>query len=228
MIANRARSTPVRHNLLLTACAVLAGLMLAGMSAADELPQGWYAGIGAGSTHAEEPAGWAWISGPTESGVVLNGGYRFTRHFALELGMVRSSGIAWNDPEYYLPDFYVSALSFDVEALEASIVYLWPFADVFEGYVKGGIAHAATESRQTTSAYDGSAIKTEVLDYAGTDILFGFGISARINLRWRVRLEYQFFYIRDEALAVYNTPTVDTWLLGLDYLMQPTGKPRSR
>ena len=171
--------------------------------------RGWYVGAGYALTNvfaAEE----GFMSGTSErgssdSGFIINGGYRFNRYLAAELSYVYggeptfdSTLLLDTDDSTELVDVSVSQ---KLGAFEASGLIIVPFWRYWEFYSKLGAAYWWAESKQLIKAEGAEPVTRKVND-SDVDFMLaiGFGVTPWKNLH--LRLEVQAFRTNDELLAL--------------------------
>ncbi len=221
-----------RSDNLLSSCppiyavvALLAAAMLFVETALAQDPRGWYAGVGAGNSHVEVyRGGWGdlWEGGPSDSAFLISGGYRFLDYLALDLGYLHTNGLEWREDVVFLrdlPGVQKSSAVMDTSALQLSAVGIWPFAQIWEAYVKGGVNWYRADAAQNLSDFSGGQQIRRSINVDDTGYLLGFGIGATLAEFWHIRLEYQTFEIDHGLINVRdnNDPTVDTWFLTVEY-----------
>lgn len=170
---------------------------------------GWYVGGGLSDNNvfAVEQFDFGEISdrGNSDTGFVLNGGYRISRHFAAEVGYVEGG-----EPEFHSraenldnPDglFAVQAKQ-ETTALTAGGVAILPFLNRWEVYMKAGVAFwDATSSQVLTAVPAGTPIVRQV-DDDNVDFMMAIGVGVSFGKQWHTRLEYLAFRTDDELLAL--------------------------
>jgi len=200
----------------------LAVIALMGTANARE-PVQWYAGLSHADTHVEVWRGLGWEQAGVHDGLALRGGVRFTKHLALELGVLRASDLEWR--EYYalipgLPHNYDIAATFNATSQQLSVVGILPFGRIWEGFLRGGIVNYHVSGHQTlTDAWNNASLAPRPIDRSGTSGLIGLGISAKVRQNWQVRIEFQTFGLANDFLAVRDgdAPTLDAFAVGVDY-----------
>jgi opacity protein-like surface antigen len=204
-------------------------------TAAAQDSSGWYAGVGAGTSHVEvyrgtlfglETGTWLgvgmWEEGPGDSATLIYGGYRLSDHLALDLTYLAESDLGWREQGALidgLPGYYDSRTTLSTSALQLSAVGILPFLNIWDAYLKGGVSWYRADARQTVADYYSGEELVRSIDLNDIGLLLGLGIGASFTDNWRVHLEYQFFWI-DNALVnveAEGDPTVDTWFFGVDY-----------
>jgi len=209
--------------LLLTAMALPA----LGQPAADETPRGFYlgAGIGSSSPSSFEGSGWYYWdteTGDSEASVIVFGGYRLNRYVAFELGYIDAEDTGFSDTLVFVPellDIYNTDIDLDVSAAQLSVLGILPFAQIWEVYLRGGLAFWDAEAEQRLTPSFGGAPVSRNVDDDGTGILIGLGVGVTLFERFHVRLEYQTFEIEEDLLADADLDgaSLDTLLLDLQY-----------
>lgn len=217
----------VRKSSYLSALLVVAGVGAVHSATAQEGGD-WYGGVGVGSAHIEVYRGslyglGAWEAGASDSALLAFGGYRLTRHFALDIAYLAPADVKWREDAAYVEDlttgFYESRTSLSTSAIQLSLVGILPFATIWEAYAKGGISAYKSEGTQTLTDYITGEVLSRPLSGSKTGLLLGLGIGVTPAEKWRFRFEYQLFYIDSTLINVGpdNDPTLDTWVFGIDY-----------
>lgn len=192
--------------LLLTAVAIpLAGL-------GEEAPlRGWYIGGGPAlnNVFTNEDTDYGYGNserGSSDTGFIVNGGYRFNRYFAVEAGYLDGA-----EPRFQsisiAPDgniIYQTDITQQTEAIEASVVGIFPFLKIWEIYAKGGIAawDATAQQRLTPLPGFGAPAIEQTVDRDGVDLLVGVGFGVTVWRQVHLRFEVQAFRTDDELLFV--------------------------
>jgi len=175
--------------------------------------QGWYAGGGWASTNvfANEDSGVYGNSerGNSDSGFIVNGGYRFNRFVAIEAGYLAGGEPTFDtftlSPAGTITPVYVQVAQ-ETDAFELSGNLILPFFKIWEVYIKLGAAFWDASSDQIITPSNGDPVIQRNVDKDGIDFLLGvgFGVTAWKNLH--VRFEVQAFRTNDALLAIENDP----------------------
>ena len=205
----------------------LIALLTTAASQAQELASPWYAGIELGSSHVEVyRASWigfgTWETGPSDSALQVVGGYRFNDHFAVELSYLPARTLEWREQSARvsgLPGTYDSLTSLSISALQLKALGIWPFAEIWDVYVAGGLSSYRADADQTITDFASELQWNRSTSTSATDLVLGIGIGVTVATRWRLRAEYQFFFIDNRLINVEadGDPTVDSWVFGVDY-----------
>lgn len=175
----------------------------------DDTIRGWYlgGGVALNNVFANEDIGLYGSSerGSSDTGFVINGGYRFNRYFAAELGYLDGG-----EPQFHTitlqPGDPIQLVDTDViqktEAYEASLVGIMPFLEIWEIYVKGGVAVWDASSQQVLTPLGGGPAIERQVDRDGTDFLVGLGFGVTLAKHVHLRFEYQAFRTHDDLLAL--------------------------
>ena len=213
---------------------ILPGLLLMvmamptlGQPVADDSPRGFYlgAGIGSSSPSSFEGSGWYYWdteTGDSETSVIAFGGYRFNKFVALELGYLDAQDTGFSDTLVFVPellDIYNTDIDLDVSAAQLSVLGILPFAQIWEVYLRGGLAFWDAEAEQRLTPSFGGVPVSRSVDDDGTGFLFGLGVGVTLFERFHVRLEYQTFEIEEDLLAdeQLDAASLDTLSLDLQY-----------
>lgn len=200
-----------------------AALGLALLSAKTSEAADWYAGAYAGSTHVEVFRGLGWEHGARTASTRASGGVRIRKHFAIDLGYTRATGLKWTEDPATLPDlpgYYRNEVSFGASAVQIGAVGVFPFGSIWDAYVKAGLSRYRLAGRQRIVDWVGSSPDlTRSFTVSGTGGLLGGGLGVAVNSRWHLRLEYEFFEVEPTVFGVDadNPPTLDSLSLGFDY-----------
>jgi opacity protein-like surface antigen len=200
----------------LTGTALLAAGLAASPAHAAE-PKSWYVGASTDRTHVEVYRGFGWQVGHEERGLSVRGGWQFSEHFALELATLSAADLFWTEYLIDHPGGITAHTTFDAKALHVSAVGSMQWGEVFEGYVKAGLAPYSLDGRQVLDDLFNDAVQTRDVSASGSDYLLGAGLAMKPSPRWRVRIEYQWFSIDRDFLHARGDPSIDTFAIGLDY-----------
>src|SRR5262245_1779079 len=199
---------------------VAAGLLSAPAFAQDP-SRGWFVGGTTDDTHVEVlRGGWGYETSGSERGYSVRGGMRLSRNFDLELGAMSAAGLNWTEYLTSYEDALVAHTTFDVKAVNLSAVGK-VVGDVFEGYIKVGVARYDVDGRQVLDTLFIDAAATRDVHADDLDTLLGTGFFVKPSPNWRVRVEYQYFSVDRDFLGVAgdDDPTIDTLSIGFDYLL---------
>jgi opacity protein-like surface antigen len=194
-----------------------------------EGPIGWFVGGATDDTHVEVLRGdWGYEASGSERGYSVRGGMQFTRNFELELGAMSASDLHWTEYFSGYAGYLTAHTTFDVRAVNLSAVGKI-VGDVFEGYIKAGVAQYDVDGRQVLDTLLVDAAATRDVHASDMDYLVGAGFFVKPAPKWRVRVEYQYFALDRDVLGVRNSddPTVDTLSIGFDYLLAKRQKSES-
>ena len=201
------------------------------------VPLGFYGGAGVGLSNVSvevDDGGlygygygyYAYDEGEDGTALTFHFGYRLTRFIATEFGYFDSTP-EWQDSFVYIPelgDYYDVFVDSDVQAAQLSVMGVFPFARIWEGYVRGGIAFWQGDADQMLIRSSGGQVLMRSVEDSSTDFLFGAGIGANPKPGWRVRIEFQSFGIDRDLIAANDTTTINSMLLEMDF--QPGAKSR--
>ena len=176
--------------------------------------QGWYLGGGYALnnvfwTEAEYGLSQT-VRGDSDSGFIINGGYRFNRFLAVELGYLDGgeptfqSELLNNENGFNVIDI---DLAQKTEAIQLSGIAVLPFLKIWEIYIKLGASFWDATSVQTLTPRVGDPINRTV-DESGTDFLLGVGAGVTVWKNLHLRFEAQAFRTKDELLGL-DFETVD-------------------
>jgi len=190
---------------------LLAALAVPIVSLGEEVElRGWYVGGGPALSNVftNEDAGVYGSSerGSSDTGFIINGGYRFNRYVAVEVGYLdgaepRFQSIALAPGGSVL---YEIDITQQTEAIEASVVGIFPFLKIWEIYAKGGIASWDASARQRLTPLSGFAAPAieQQVDRDGVDLLVGIGFGVTLWRHVHLRFEAQAFRTDDALLFV--------------------------
>jgi hypothetical protein len=179
------------------------------VAAQSEWTRGWYAGggISANNVFAVEGSGYVETSerGSSATGFSVDGGYRSTRHLAFELGYLDGGA-----PEFHTiaaqsggpAGLYLADIAQKTTAIEASVVAIVPFRNIWEFFMRGGAAFWDASSDQVLTPLTTGAPIVRRVDANGADFVLGIGAGIAIGTNMHARLEYQAFRTRDDLLAL--------------------------
>jgi len=208
-------------------------LGLSSVPAAAEAPLGFYVGGG---------VGWAQVSvedddyhnynccyyygpydydqGEEDTGFALHAGYRFNPWIAAELAYLDAGNPEWDERYVYvsdLDDVFDTLVELDLQSIQLSGLGILPFADIWEVYLRAGIAYWTADAEQRLiGGVDGDVYVRDV-DDDGTNFLIGLGLGVSPAPSWQVRVEYQSYWLDEDLLLVNGDTSLDTLLLELQY-----------
>ncbi len=213
---------------------ILLGLLLGatalpalGQSEDAEPLRGLYLGAGLGSSAPSSFEGDGWYywdteTGDSEASALAFVGYRLNKFVAFEAAYIDAQDTGFSDTLVFVPelfDVYNTDIDLDVSAAQLSVLGIFPFARIWEVYVRAGLAFWDAEAEQRlTPSFGGEAVNRKV-DDDGTGLLLGVGGGVTLFERFHVRLEFQTFDIAEELLAdeQLDAAALDTIVLDLQY-----------
>lgn len=172
--------------------------------------QGWYAGAGLSSNNvfAVTSTGYFESSerGSGDTGFVINGGYRFSPNFGVEVGYAEGGTASFSTIATQTcgsPGLCRVDVQQKTTALEASLVGVLPFSrNTWEIHMKGGVAIWDATAVQQFTPIGGGTTTSKRISADGTDFMLGVGVGVMVGTRSRVRLEYQAFRTSDSLLGL--------------------------
>lgn len=202
-------------------------LTLGSVDASAQEYDGWYAGVGVGSSHIEVYRhGWFglgyWEEGPGDGTALLLGGYRFGELLAIEAAYLSESELEWRETNAFdagLAGVSESTTVLSNSALQLSVLGILPFANIWDVYLRGGVSWYRADTEQRVTDGSGGPPLVRLDNASNSGLLLGFGIRAAPRENWRIRLEYQFYSIDRSLLNIDggDDPSVDAWLFGIDF-----------
>lgn len=163
--------------------------------------EGFYAGGGLaiGNLTATEDDWWDadTETGDSDTGYIVNAGYRFNRYFALELGYL-DGGTPEFDDRYF--DRSVAA-DVEITAYQFNAAAILPFLERFEVYAKAGLSFWDADADQVQQITGSPPVPLQRSD-DGTDVMIAIGAGMTFADHWHARIEYQTFAIDDELLLL--------------------------
>ena len=171
---------------------------------------GWYLGGGVSfnDVYAYDDECWGCYGsaeyGNGDSSVALTAGLRATRALAIEATYLGKSTMRWNENVLLFDDFfepYVADSTIDMSSYQISVVGILA-GRVWEGYLRVGMALWDAESSQRLTSIATGVTVPRSIDDSGEDLLVGVGIGRNFGDGWQARLDYAFFPIDDELLAL--------------------------
>ncbi len=169
---------------------------------------GWYlgGGIAMGNVFLVEGDGIyeSSVRGSSDTGFVVNGGYRWSRYIAYELGYVDGGAPDFDQNLVLLgnpPGIYSTDISQETTAIEVSAIGVFPFWNRWEVYIKTGVAIWEATSDQVLVPLAGGAAIVRQVDSDGTDFMLGIGAGVNIGKNLHTRLEYQAFRTNNKLLS---------------------------
>jgi opacity protein-like surface antigen len=221
-------------NRLLPAATLLAALAVAASPAAAQEPasySGFYFGAGvndASFSLTDEGTCWDYYGdceewsrdGDSDTGWSATAGWRFNRWFALETSYLDAGTPRWDDYYVYVPDLngvYNVEAEVDFRAVDLSAVAMLPFLDIWDVYVKAGVARYDAESRQRVVDVVTNRSFRRTFDHSDTTYTFGIGGGVTFAERARLRLEVRGMPVDRDLLV---EPSGDAMLLVADLQLQ--------
>lgn len=179
-----------------TLCAPLMALAIGQAAVADD--SGWYLGAGAGAADTADDARLGLPDAPPLGGRTednkfswgVTAGYRFSPHFALELGYVDLGELEAQVSDLTGGSDARAGFGFSVDGVTLAMVGSFPIGK-WEPYLKAGVFYSNTELAYSVSmAGDtfGARIKDD-----DEDALYGFGVRYAVNERLRLYLDATYF-----------------------------------
>jgi len=158
-------------------------------------------------------------------------GYRFNRYIATEVGYFYANNPEWNENYTYigdLNDVFNSRVQLDYESVQVSVLGIFPFAHIWEAYVRGGAAFSHSQADQNlVRVFDGAVFNRSV-DNDDTDFLFGIGMGVSPAPEWNVRLELSTVAIDNDALNTHGDASIDGVKIEVQYRPSARGQPHQR
>jgi hypothetical protein len=196
-------------------------------TAASAEEGGWYAGVAVDRSsisvlHGANMYYAPWESGPSSSGYTLRGGLRVNKHVAVELGFQQKRDLKWTEPFATVsdvPGLFDSHVAFDAAVQQVSALGVWPFARVWEAYVKGGLASYRFTGEQTlTDVISGTALLSRAVSTSGHNYVLGFGVGATFGQNWHASIDVSGFDFDESFLGAAGAhASLGSWSLGLEY-----------
>jgi hypothetical protein len=173
--------------------------------------KGWYAGGGIGIANVysySDTCYGCWGDsdyGDSDFAYTFTGGYRFIPYFAIEASYLDSGTPEWDQDLVYVGDlndiFNVDA-KIDLTSYQVSVLGIFPFAKIWEVYLRGGMAFWDGDSEQILTRVSDNEVTMRNIDESGADFLLGVGGGVTLGKRWHIRLDYVYFGIDDNLLAL--------------------------
>lgn len=187
------------------------GLMAATAHAAPVSP-GWYLGVDAGRSELKpelrEPVLQAEES---DTAFALHGGYRFTRHLAVEASYADLGTFEFTlgCPAVCIPEAYPRHVDSSIKRLDVALLGIAPFGERAEAYAKLGVAQTQVDGT-ASSLWLGS----RRLSSDSSDAVYGLGLRVHLNAPWSLRLQWE----RSSAdLPSMYDADVDSLWMGAEY-----------
>jgi OmpA-OmpF porin, OOP family len=185
-----------------TLCVPLAALAIAQAASADD--SGWYLGAGAGLADSADNAQLgvpdvALLSGRTDDNKLSWGfaaGYRFSPHFAIELGYVDLGELEADVSDLTGVTDAQAGVGFSADGVTLALIGTFPMGK-WEPYLKAGVFYSNTEL-----AYSGSVLGDDFgarITDDDEDALYGIGVRYAVNERLRLYLDATYFMEVGEA-----------------------------
>lgn len=215
------------------ACSLLLPFALISVPASSETPLGPYLGGG---------ISWAQVSvedddyrdydccyyygpydfdqGEEDNGFSVHAGYRFNPWVAAELAYLDAGQPEWDERYVYvrdLDDVFDTLVELDIQAIQLSGLAMLPFSNIWEVYLRGGLAYWTADAQQWLIGGADGEVYTREVDDEGTSFLIGLGLGASPAPNWTIRVEYQSYWLEEDLLLVDSDVSMDTLLLELQY-----------
>jgi OOP family OmpA-OmpF porin len=158
--------------------------------------------------------------GDSDTGWTATAGWRFNRWFALEAGYLDAGQPGWDDYYVYVPELngaYDVAADVKLRAADLSAVAMLPFLDVWDVYVKAGVARYDAESRQRVVDVATGRSFRRTFEHSDTTATFAIGGGVTFAERLRARLEVRGMPVDRDLLV---EPSGDALLLVVDLQLQ--------
>jgi opacity protein-like surface antigen len=163
----------------------------------------------------------AWSrDGDSDTGWSATVGWRVNRWFALEASYLDAGHPAWDDYYVYVPELngaYDVAADVKLRSTDLSAVAMLPFLDVWDVYVKAGVARYEAESRQRVVEVPTGRSFRRTFEQSDTTFTFGIGGGITFAERLRARLEVRGMPVDRDLLL---EPSGDALLLVVDLQLQ--------
>ena len=173
--------------------------------------RGWYLGGGYASTrigyYETYDIDYGYIFGDTEygssdSGFIVNGGYRFNRWLAIEVGYLDGGEPTFDDNVYsylFQGDTEID-IAQETTAVQLSVLGILPLGKKWEIYVKGGGSFWDATSQQAI-VLPNEQIQFREIEKDGFGLLLGAGVGFSPWKNLHLRVEYQTFDTDKELVA---------------------------
>jgi hypothetical protein len=178
-----------------------------------DFTRGWYAGGGVGISNVysyTDTCYGCWGDsdyGDSDFAYTFTGGYRFTPYFAIEASYLDSGTPEWGQDFVYIGDlndtFNVDT-KIDLTSYQVSVLGILPFAKIWEVYLRGGMAFWDGDSEQTLRRVSDNEVTMRNINESGANFLLGVGGGVTLGKLWDIRLDYVYFSIEDNLLALGN------------------------
>lgn len=180
-----------------TLCVPLVALAIAqAASAADD--SGWYLGAGAGQIDTADDARLGvpdvpLLNGRTDDNKLswsLAAGYRFSPHFAIELGYVDLGRLEADVGDLTGNSDARAGFGFSADGVTLALIGSFPIGK-WEPYLKAGVLYSTTELEYSGSV-SGNDFGARLKD-DDEDALYGVGVRYAVNERVRIYLDATYF-----------------------------------
>jgi hypothetical protein len=203
--------------------ALVAILVAPTLLLAAEKPQ-WYAAAAFESQqisimHGKDPFSDNYEFGPRGSGYGARGGLRMLKHLGVEAGIQRIQDVELTEPLSMSVRGLVGHLTFDAQLERLVVVGMWPFARVWEAYLKGGVGSYRFEGQQALTDPAGAPVLTRPVSQRHTDLPIALGVSAAVGPSWHVVLELSGIEVEKSILGLSgdNSASLGGWSIGAEY-----------
>jgi opacity protein-like surface antigen len=158
--------------------------------------------------------------GEEDTGFTVHAGYRFNPWIAAELAYLDAGQPEWDERYVYvrdLDDVFDTLVELDIQSVQLSGLAILPFANIWEVYLRGGVAYWTADAEQWLIGGEDGEVYTREVDDEGTNFLIGLGLGASPAPSWHVRIEYQSYWLEEDLLLVDGDASLDTLLVELQY-----------
>jgi hypothetical protein len=205
-------------------CVALVALLIAPTSLlAAEKPQ-WYAAAALESQqisimHGNDPFSDNYEFGPRGSGYSVRGGLRVLKHLGVEAGIQRIQNVEVTEPLSMSVRGLVGHLELDAQLERIVVVGMWPFARIWEAFLKGGVGSYRLDGQQALTDPAGAPVLTRPVSQRHTDLPIALGVSAAVGPSWHVVLELSSIEVEKSLLGLSgdDSASLGGWAIGAEY-----------
>lgn len=196
---------PCIRNYVALSLLTIVGLMAGAAHAAPGSEPGWYLGADVGRSELKVE------QGPEETAFAIHGGYRLTRHLAIEATYADLGDFGYTVPcpEVCIPELYPQRVDESIKRLDVALLGIVPFGERVEAYARVGAARTDTDT--TVSALAGTFSRSSDT----SDLVYGVGLRVHLDAPWSLRLQWD-RGSADTGVAASDAD-VDALWLGAEY-----------
>jgi hypothetical protein len=141
------------------------------------------------------------------------------KHIGVEAGIQRIQDLGLTEPLSMSVRGLVGQYAFDARLERIVVVGMWPFANIWEAYVKGGVGSYRFDGHQTLTDSTGAQVATRPLDERRTNLPIALGVSAGVGPSWHIVLDLSSISVDKSILGLSGdeSASLGGWSIGAEY-----------